>query len=213
MHVPLASTGVGDRVFLCRRGRDMQADRSKGPFMRRICTLGLALALIAAVATPAAAQKYPARTVSVIVPYPAGGSVDGVARILVQKLNETVGQHFIVENRAGGASGMVGANAVARAAPDGYTLMVSASVHVINPFLYKNHPVRRGEGFHAGHAARRRTADRLHHAERHGQQPQGFLRASAQGADQIHLRHHQPRLRQPSCRSNCSSATPGSIRW
>jgi tripartite-type tricarboxylate transporter receptor subunit TctC len=108
--------------------------------MRRICTLGLALALIAAVATPAAAQKYPARTVSVIVPYPAGGSVDGVARILVQKLNETVGQHFIVENRAGGASGTVGATAVARAAPDGYTLMVSASVHVINPFLYKNIP-------------------------------------------------------------------------
>ena len=108
--------------------------------MRRICALGLALALIAAVATPAAAQKYPARTVSVIVPYPAGGSVDGVARILVQKLNETVGQHFIVENRAGGASGTVGATAVARAAPDGYTLMVSASVHVINPFLYKNIP-------------------------------------------------------------------------
>ena len=108
--------------------------------MRRFCALGLALALIAAVTAPAIAQKYPARTVSVIVPYPAGGSVDGVARILVQKLNETVGQQFIVENRAGGASGIVGANAVARAAPDGYTLLVSASVHVINPFLYKNLP-------------------------------------------------------------------------
>jgi tripartite-type tricarboxylate transporter receptor subunit TctC len=58
----------------------------------------------------------------------------------VQKLNETVGQHFIVENRAGGASGIVGANAVAKAAPDGYTLLLSASVHVINPFLYKNVP-------------------------------------------------------------------------
>ena len=80
------------------------------------------------------------RTVSVIVPYPPGGSVDGVARLVVQKLNETVGQYFIVENRAGGASGTVGATAVARAAPDGYTLMVSASVHVINPFLYKNIP-------------------------------------------------------------------------
>jgi len=108
--------------------------------MRRIYALGLALALMAAVAAPAVAQKYPARTVSVIVPYPAGGSVDGVARLLVQKLNETVGQQFIVENRAGGASGIVGANAVARAAPDGYTLLVSASVHVINPFLYKNLP-------------------------------------------------------------------------
>ena len=108
--------------------------------MRRTRALGLALALLAAVTAPAMAQKYPARTVSVIVPYPAGGSVDGVARILVQKLNETVGQQFIVENRAGGASGIVGANAVARAPADGYTLLVSASVHVINPFLYKNLP-------------------------------------------------------------------------
>ncbi len=89
---------------------------------------------------PASAQTYPSRTVTVVVPFPAGGSVDGVARILVQKLNETAGQHFIVENRAGGASGTVGANAVAKAAPDGYTLMVSASVHVINPFLYNSVP-------------------------------------------------------------------------
>jgi tripartite-type tricarboxylate transporter receptor subunit TctC len=93
-----------------------------------------------ALAAPASAQTYPSRTVTVIVPFPAGGSVDGVARILVQKLNETVGQHFIVENRPGGASGTVGANAVAKAAPDGYTLLVSASVHVINPFLYSSVP-------------------------------------------------------------------------
>jgi tripartite-type tricarboxylate transporter receptor subunit TctC len=99
-----------------------------------------ALGLATLVPAPAPAQDYPARTVTVVVPFPAGGSVDGVARILVQKLNETVGQHFIVENRAGGASGTVGANAVAKAAPDGYTLMVSASVHVINPFLYKSVP-------------------------------------------------------------------------
>jgi tripartite-type tricarboxylate transporter receptor subunit TctC len=106
----------------------------------RILTLSaLALALLGA-ATPVSAQTYPTRTVTVVVPFPAGGSVDGVARILVQKLNETVGQHFIVENRPGGASGTVGANAVAKAAPDGYTLLVSASVHVINPFLYKNVP-------------------------------------------------------------------------
>ena len=109
--------------------------------MRRICALSFALAAVTFLATPALAQNYPSRTVSVIVPYPPGGSVDGVARILVQKLNEAMGQHFIVENRAGGASGTVGATAVARAAPDGYTLMVSASVHVINPFLYKTVPM------------------------------------------------------------------------
>src|SRR5262247_3907518 len=108
--------------------------------MHRICGLALALTLSAIVALPAAAQNYPSRTVSVIVPYPAGGSVDGVARLLVQKLNETAGQNFIVENRAGGASGIVGANAVAKSAPDGYTLLLSASVHVINPFLYKSVP-------------------------------------------------------------------------
>jgi tripartite-type tricarboxylate transporter receptor subunit TctC len=100
----------------------------------------VALALVGLVPAAARADNYPSRTVAVVVPFPAGGSVDGVARILVQKLNETVGQHFIVENRAGGASGIVGANAVAKAAPDGYTLLLSASVHVINPFLYKNVP-------------------------------------------------------------------------
>jgi tripartite-type tricarboxylate transporter receptor subunit TctC len=99
-----------------------------------------AAALFALASPPVTAQTYPSRTVTVIVPFPAGGSVDGVARILVQKLNETVGQHFIVENRAGGASGIVGASLVAKAAPDGYTLLESASVHVINPLLYKSVP-------------------------------------------------------------------------
>jgi tripartite-type tricarboxylate transporter receptor subunit TctC len=108
--------------------------------MRFTPTYALAMTLAALVPPAATAETYPSRTVTVVVPFPAGGSVDGVARILVQKLNETVGQNFIVENRAGGASGTVGANAVAKAAPDGYTLMVSASVHVINPFLYKNVP-------------------------------------------------------------------------
>src|SRR5215472_7012877 len=108
--------------------------------MRLALTSALAIALAVPFAAAATAQTYPARTVSVIVPFPAGGAVDGVARILVQKLNETMGQHFIVENRPGGASGIVGANAVAKAAPDGYTLFISASVHVINPLLYKNVP-------------------------------------------------------------------------
>ena len=108
--------------------------------MRFATTSALAIALVVPLAAAATAQNYPSRTVTVVVPFPAGGSVDGVARIVVQKLNETMGQHFIVENRAGGASGIVGANAVAKAAPDGYTLLVSASVHVINPLLYKSVP-------------------------------------------------------------------------
>ena len=120
--------------------------------MRPTKALPFAIALRAALLPPllasflgalpsrAVAESYPSRTVTLVVPFPPGGSVDGVARILVQKLNETVGQHFIVENRAGGASGTVGANVVAKAAADGYTLLVSASVHVINPFLYKSVP-------------------------------------------------------------------------
>jgi tripartite-type tricarboxylate transporter receptor subunit TctC len=109
--------------------------------MRLMAALPIAFALVVPfIAAPATAENYPSHTVNVVVPFPPGGSVDGVARILVQKLNEAAGQHFIVENRAGGASGIVGAHAVAKAAPDGYTLLVSASVHVINPFLYKNVP-------------------------------------------------------------------------
>src|ERR1700756_4397976 len=108
--------------------------------MRFATVSALAMALVVPLAAAATAQNHPSRTVTVVVPFPAGGSVDGVARILVQKLNETMGQHFIVENRAGGASGIVGANAVAKAAPDGYSLLVSASVHVINPLLYKSVP-------------------------------------------------------------------------
>src|SRR5438105_7459097 len=87
--------------------------------------LGLLLGFCGLPAVPAAAQAYPSRTVSVVVPYPAGGSVDGVARIITQKLNESLGQHFIVDNRAGGAGGVVGANYVAKADPDGSTLLLT----------------------------------------------------------------------------------------
>jgi tripartite-type tricarboxylate transporter receptor subunit TctC len=108
--------------------------------MKRITTLALASAVVGLLSASAAAQTYPSRTVSLVVPYPAGGSVDGVARIIAQKLNETLGQYFIVENRAGGAGGAIGANYVAKAAPDGTTLLLTASIHVITPFLNKNIP-------------------------------------------------------------------------
>lgn len=108
--------------------------------MKRICALAVASVIVGLLTAPLAAQTYPSRTVSIVVPYPAGGSVDGVARLITQKLNETLGQHFIVENRAGGAGGAVGANYVAKAAPDGATLLLTASIHVITPFLNKNIP-------------------------------------------------------------------------
>src|SRR6478752_6195201 len=104
--------------------------------MKRLLIALASLALI----SPALAQPYPNRTVSVIVPFPAGGSVDVVAQLLVQKLNEGMGANFIVENRAGGAGGAVGANSVAKAMPDGYTLMLTASIHIITPFLNSKIP-------------------------------------------------------------------------
>jgi tripartite-type tricarboxylate transporter receptor subunit TctC len=102
--------------------------------------VALSIALIGLTTTPAMADSYPSRTVSLVVPYPPGGSVDGVARIIAQKLTETMGQNFIVENRAGGAGGIVGANYVAKSAPDGYTMLLTASIHVVTPFLHKSVP-------------------------------------------------------------------------
>jgi tripartite-type tricarboxylate transporter receptor subunit TctC len=106
----------------------------------RKVAIAVAFALLTATQFGALAQDYPTRTVAVVVPFPPGGSVDGVARIIVDQLNQTMGPHFIVENRAGGASGNVGAGVVARANPDGYTLLLTASLHVISPFLYANVP-------------------------------------------------------------------------
>jgi tripartite-type tricarboxylate transporter receptor subunit TctC len=86
-------------------------------------------------AAPAAAQEYPARAVRMIVPLVPGGSVDTLARVLAQKLGESLGRQFVVDNR-GGASGNIGTEIVARAAPDGYTLMTVSMTLVVNPFLF-----------------------------------------------------------------------------
>lgn len=86
-----------------------------------------------------AAQTWPARPVRIIVPFAPGGGVDTVSRLLAQKLNEQTGGAFVVENRAGGG-GLVGADLVAKAAPDGYTLLTSAPEFSINPSVKKKMP-------------------------------------------------------------------------
>jgi tripartite-type tricarboxylate transporter receptor subunit TctC len=93
-------------------------------------------ALGAMLAAGAFAQGYPAKPVKVVVPYPPGGPTDIVARVVSQKLADQTGQQFIVENRAG-AGGNIGAEAVARAPADGYTLLVATTAHAINPSLFK----------------------------------------------------------------------------
>lgn len=82
-------------------------------------------AVLAGVPARVFAEKWPSRTVKVLVPFAAGGNTDGIARLVAQHLSETLGQTFVVENRAG-AGGIVAAGALARATPDGYTLMMAA---------------------------------------------------------------------------------------
>ncbi|MBL8377222.1 MAG: tripartite tricarboxylate transporter substrate binding protein [Burkholderiales bacterium] len=98
--------------------------------------LAVALVLVAGASAAVAQQAYPSRQITVVVPQPAGGPADSVARLFAGKLREVLNAPIVVENRAG-ASGMIGAAHVAAAAPDGYTLYVNASIHAINPLLYR----------------------------------------------------------------------------
>ena len=101
--------------------------------------LGILLAALLLASLEALAQAYPVRTVHIVVPFPPGGSVDLIARVLAQSLSEQMGQPFIVDNRAG-ANGTIGSDAVAKAAPDGYALLVQASTLVTSPLLLSNVP-------------------------------------------------------------------------
>lgn len=103
--------------------------------MHRTAGVVAVLAVVAAVPAAALAQTYPAKTVRVVIPWPAGGSNDVVGRIVMQKLSESLGQQFVVDNR-GGAAGSIGADIVAKAPADGYTLMVHSTTHVGNAHLY-----------------------------------------------------------------------------
>jgi tripartite-type tricarboxylate transporter receptor subunit TctC len=94
----------------------------------------LTVVLLIVSALPVAAQTYPNRPVRVIVPFPAGGVADVTARLIGQKLGEALGQPAVIENRAG-ASGVLGAEAVAKAAPDGYTLLITTGDFITTPTL------------------------------------------------------------------------------
>ncbi|WP_372622248.1 Bug family tripartite tricarboxylate transporter substrate binding protein [Falsiroseomonas sp.] len=101
----------------------------------------LMLSTLGAAALPAThgvAQGLPDRPITIVVPFPPGGSVDGVARMLATELGAQTGSTWVVENRAGGAGGAVGSAHVMRAPPDGATLLLNASIHVVVPLINSN---------------------------------------------------------------------------
>src|SRR5262245_11249033 len=102
--------------------------RRRGVRMLRLASIVLGAALLAACAAVARASDpaWPQRPIRLIVPFPAGASTDIIARILAQKMGQQLGQQIVIENRAG-ASGNIGADAIAKAAPDGYTIGVATA--------------------------------------------------------------------------------------
>ena len=104
---------------------------------RRLLELAGGAALAPALSHSAWAQAYPARPVQLVVPYPPGSGPDIIGRLTAQHLSERLGQQFIVENRPG-ASTNIGTEYVAKAEPDGYTILLPVSTNAVNVALYRN---------------------------------------------------------------------------
>ncbi len=114
--------------------------------MRRILTAVAAVVLAANAGLGALAQGYPTKPVRVIISFTAGSSTDIVGRIVMQKLAEMWGQPVVPENRAG-AGGSIGSAVVAKAAPDGYTLLINSNAHSVNPAIYAKLPYETTKDF------------------------------------------------------------------
>ncbi len=107
--------------------------------MRNWIKTGLMAAFAAALALPAAAQSWPTKPVKIVVPFGPGGPADVYARILAQGLTETFKQQFIIENKPG-AGALIGTEVVAKAPPDGYTLLMMSNTHTVNETLFAHKP-------------------------------------------------------------------------
>jgi len=107
--------------------------------MKNLIKFALAGSLLTLAIGNAFAQAYPNKPIKLIVPFAPGGFTDVVARILGQKLSVSLGQQFVIENKAGAGS-TIGTDFVAKAAPDGYTLVMISTTHVISPWIYKSMP-------------------------------------------------------------------------
>ena len=111
------------------------------------------VALILATAATAAAQSFPTRPIRLIVPYPPGGGTDIVARVIGQRLQQSLGQPIVIDNR-GGAGGTLGTAVAAKAAPDGYTMVLVPTSHVHQSEHLCEAALRHREGFRAHHNGR-----------------------------------------------------------
>ncbi len=107
--------------------------------MKHILRLVFALLALATLSAESRAQTWPTGPVRIVVPFAAGGAIDTVARLIGQKLSESLKQPVVIENRPG-AGGNVGTDAVAKSAPDGYTLLLTTNGHAISPSLYRKLP-------------------------------------------------------------------------
>jgi tripartite-type tricarboxylate transporter receptor subunit TctC len=112
-------------------------------FNRRSLLLGSAAATVAA---PALGQGFPSKPIRLVVPYSAGGGADTTARLMAPKLQEALGQTVVIDNKPG-AGGTIGDDTVAKASPDGYTLLIGAFAHAVNPALMAKMPFRTSEDF------------------------------------------------------------------
>jgi tripartite-type tricarboxylate transporter receptor subunit TctC len=114
--------------------------------MKKLLSIACTAALLTLTQGQALAQAYPSKPVKIIVPFGPGGFTDVVARILGVKLGESLGQSVVIENKPGAGS-MIGTDQVAKSAPDGHTLVIVSSTHVISPWIYKNVPYDPIKGF------------------------------------------------------------------
>ena len=173
---------------------------------RRATLAGLA---VLGLPLPARAQGFPNRTITIVVPYPPGGPIDIMARLVAQEAAAELRQSVVVENRPGG-SGIIGSDAVARAEPDGYTLVFGTSqTHVINQSMIKNWPFDAVKDFSpvAGitvDAARAGGAEGF--ASSKSRRVDGDGQSQAGHSD---IRHHRPRLERRISPPNCSRLKAG----
>jgi tripartite-type tricarboxylate transporter receptor subunit TctC len=116
-----------------------QTDRRRGLVQRACAVLAASSWLLLLGSTAAMAQDYPAKPVRIVVPFAPGGSADVFGRFIAQRLQDALGQSFVVDNRPGGGS-VIGTDAVAKAAPDGYTLLLMSNTHTVNESLIPNKP-------------------------------------------------------------------------